>query len=154
VFQDRFKITPASYLILTRDNEILLSRRCNTGYFDGCYGLPSGHLEGEETFRQAMIREAKEEINADLSPADLELIHVMNRKMPGNERMDLFFVVRNFSREIRNKEPEKCDDLRWFGFDNLPPKIVPSVRRAIDYFRKGIIYSEWEGEEEGASDPA
>lgn len=153
MFQDRFKITPASYLILTRDNEILLSRRCNTKYFDGCYGFPSGHLEGEETFKQAMIRESKEEIDADLSPADLELIHVMNRKMPDNERVDLFFAVRNFSGEIRNREPEKCDDLKWFGFDSLPPKIVPSVRRAIDCFRKGIIYSEWEGEEKGAADP-
>jgi len=59
--KERFKITPAVYLVLMKENKILLSQRYNTGYFDNHYSFPAGHLDGEETLKQAMVREAKEE---------------------------------------------------------------------------------------------
>jgi len=44
--EERFKITPASYVFLFNDkNEVLLSLRQNTGYRDGQYVIPSGHAE-------------------------------------------------------------------------------------------------------------
>ncbi|OGZ26777.1 MAG: hypothetical protein A2365_01740 [Candidatus Nealsonbacteria bacterium RIFOXYB1_FULL_40_15] len=144
--KERFKITPAVYLILIKDGKILLQRRYNTGYFDGYYSLPAGHLDGNETFKQAMAREAKEETGIDLDVADLELVHVMNRKIPENERADFFFTAKNWIGEPKITESDKCDDLSWFDLNNLPDNIIPYIKQAINSFSNNIIYSECEGE--------
>lgn len=145
--KERFKIIPAVYLVLMQDNKILLSRRYNTGYFDNNYSFPAGHLDGEETLKQAMVREAKEEIGLVLDPAELELIHIMNRKIPGNERVDFFFTTKKWQGEPRVMEPEKCDGLSWFEFNNLPKNIIPYIKQAIESFLNNISYSEREGDE-------
>lgn len=44
-------------------------------------------------------------------------------------------------------EPEKCDDLNWFGFNNLPENIIPYIKQEIKFSLKNIIYSEREGKE-------
>ena len=43
--KERNKIIPASYAVLIKDNKVLLVRRFNTGYEDGKYSLPAGHVE-------------------------------------------------------------------------------------------------------------
>jgi mutator protein MutT len=145
--KERFKITPSVYLVLIKDNKILLSRRYNTGYFDNHYSFPAGHLDGEETLKQAMIREAKEEIGIVLNQKDLELIHTMNRRIPDDERVDFFFIAKKWQGEPKIMEFDKCDDLNWFKLDNLPKNIIPYIKQAIEFFLKNIIYSEREGEE-------
>ena len=89
----RFKLIPTSHLILTKNDKILLLRRFNTGYEDGNYSVIAGHLDGNETFIQAMVREAKEEGGINIKPEDLEVVHVMHRKEPNEERID-FFISR------------------------------------------------------------
>ena len=59
--KDRYKYICAVYLILIKGNQILLLKRVNTGYEDGKYSLVAGHMDGNETIKQAMIREAREE---------------------------------------------------------------------------------------------
>jgi mutator protein MutT len=145
--KERFKIIPAVYLVLIKENKILLSRRYNTGYFDSYYSFPAGHLDGDETLKQAMIREAKEEIGIILDPLTLELIHTMNRKIPNNERVDFFFTTKKWVNEPKIMEPEKCDDLNWFELDNLPENIIPYIKQMIDSFLNNINYSEIENEE-------
>lgn len=145
--KERFKITPSVYLVLIKNNKILLSRRHNTGYFDGNYSFPAGHLDGNETLKQAMVRETKEEIGVLLDTADLELVHTMNRRIPDNERVDFFFTVKRWEGEPKIMESDKCDDLSWFELNNLPKNIIPYIRQAIDSFLNNIIYSEREGRE-------
>ncbi len=146
--KERFKITPSVYLMLVKGNKILLSRRYNTGYFDNYYSLPAGHLDGNETLKQAMVRETKEEIGIVLDPVDLELVHIMNRRIPDNERVDFFFTAKKWQGEPKIMEPDKCDDLSWFESDDLPQDIIPYIRQAIDSLLKGVIYSEREGSED------
>jgi len=145
--KERFKITPAVYLVLMKDNKILLSRRYNTGYFDNYYSFPAGHLDGRETLKQAMVRETNEEIGVLLDANDLELIHVMNRKIPDNERVDFFFTAKKWEGQPEIMETDRCDDLAWFEFNNLPENIIPYIKQAIDSFLNNIIYSEREGKE-------
>ena len=140
--EERFKIIPAVYLVLTRKNEILLSRRFNTGFHDGEYSFPAGHLDGNETLVKAMIREAKEETGIELKPEDLKLIHVMHRKEPNEERVDFFFVVERWSGEPKIMEPHKCDDLRWFNVNNLPDNIILYIKQVIDCILEKRFYSE------------
>ena len=146
--KERFKITPAVYLVLIKENKILLSKRYNTGYFDGYYSFPAGHLDGGETLTQAMVREAKEEAGIDITPENLRLVHTMNKLVPDNERIDFFFTTEKRRGEPKNMEPEKCSDLSWFDTNNLPNNIIPSIQQAIDCVMKNIPYSEREGTEQ------
>lgn len=137
----RFKMIASSYPFYVRDGKILLSRRKNTGYADGMYSLPAGHVEDGESLTTCVVREAKEEIGVTIDPLDLQLVHTMHR-FETDIRMDFFFIVHKWSGEPTNCEPEKCDDLEWFAVSALPTNIVPYIRAAIENWEKGIIYSE------------
>lgn len=147
--KERHKITPASYLILIKDNKVLLLRRFNTGYKDGQYSMIAGHVDKGETFTACIIREAKEEAGIVLKPENLKVSHVMNRDSSGgidvgdNERIDIFFVADSWKGKIENKEPNKCDDLSWFPLDKLPENVIPYIRSAIENHLNGIFYSEF-----------
>jgi mutator protein MutT len=140
--KERSKIIPTIYLVLIKNNKILLSRRFNTGFHDGEYSFPAGHLEGGETMIQAMIREAKEEIGVNLKAENLKLVHVMHRKEPNEERVNFFFVAENWKGKPKLMEPQKCDDLNWFEINNLPPNVIPYIKQAIECIKKKIFYSE------------
>lgn len=141
---------PASYLVLINESEqVLLLRRFNTGYQDGMYSLVAGHVDAGETFTQALVREAKEEAGVLVTPNLAEVAHVMHRKSDtdGSERVDIFYVVRGWRGTVINCEPEKCDELAWFEFDNLPENMVEYIRVALKHIQAGVVYSEvgWEG---------
>lgn len=133
----------ASYLFLIQDNKILLQRRFQTGFEDGKYGVPAGHLDGGESAKQGCIREMKEEINITIDSNDLQVVHVMHRNAAHDERIDFFMVASEYSGEIKNNEPNKCDDLSWFGLDDLPENMVEYVRSALEEYKKGNLYSEY-----------
>lgn len=132
----------AVHLLLIKDGKILLSRRYNTGYEDGNYSVTSGHLEKDETVTQAMVRETKEEAGIDISTADLHCAHVMHRNSD-DSRIDFFFTADKWQGEPINKEPDKCDELKWFPMHSLPLNTVPYVRNAIERYSQGSIYSEF-----------
>jgi 8-oxo-dGTP diphosphatase len=145
---ERHKIVPAVYLFLIKDGQTLLCRRCNTGFCDGQYSLISGHFELGESARVAMQREAKEEAGMNINIEDLKLVHVVSRglKNSDNERIDLFFTLKEWSSEPKNMEPDKCDDMRWFPLNNLPENTADLIKQFIECYQKGEIYSEfgWE----------
>lgn len=141
----RFKLILSVYLILVKDGKVLLLRRANTGYEDGKYGLPSGHADGGESGRSAIVREAEEEAGVNIEPADLSFAHCMHR-IQNDERVDFFYTAEKWQGGPRNMEPEKCDDLSWFPLDSLPDNIIPYIRQALECYQQGIAYSEfgWE----------
>ena len=130
------------HLLFIRENQILVARRFNTGYRDGEYSVPAGHLDGDETVIAAGIREAKEEIGVTLKADDMKFSSVMHR-IEGDERVDFFVHVQKWSGEIVNAEPDKCDDLRWVNVDELPDNIIPYVRRAIANHLSGVSFDEF-----------
>jgi 8-oxo-dGTP diphosphatase len=144
--RSRFPVTV--HLLFFRGSDILIARRLNTGYRDGEYSVPAGHLDGGETVIAAGIREALEEVGLQLRTSDLEFAGVMHR-LEDDERVDFFLRVRSWNGEPANTEPEKCDDLRWVDVSALPENTVPYVRRAIRNHLGGVIFDEfgWNGAE-------
>lgn len=136
----RFPVTV--HLFFFKSNQILLLRRSQTGYMDGHYSVPAGHLDGDETIRMAGTREAREEIGVRLDPAEMFFAGVFHRH-EGDERVDFFIRVRKWNGEPVNAEPGKCAELRWADLDNLPENTVPYIRRAIENFRAGIPFEEY-----------
>jgi len=127
---------------MIREEQVLISRRFNTGYEDGNYSVPAGHLDGGEAVRQAMIREAKEELGAVIHPDDLAFVGVFHRRSDA-ERVDFFFSAQKWVGSPENREPDKCDQLKWFPMNALPGKMVPYIRRAIENFLAGDIFDEF-----------
>jgi len=118
------------HLFFIHEGSILLLRRFNTGYRDGEYSVPAGHLDGGETVIAAGMREAYEEVGVKIETGDMEFTSVMHR-IEGDERVDFFVKVIKWNGEIINAEPDKCDDLHWFPLRELPDNIIPYVKRAI-----------------------
>ncbi|GAA3203018.1 NUDIX hydrolase [Nonomuraea helvata] len=96
---------------------VLLGRRKGTGFGDGLWHLPSGHLEAGESVTEAAVREAREELGVVIDPADLAFAHVMHR---APERVGLFFATRKWTGEPCNAEPDKCSELAWWPVGHLP----------------------------------
>jgi 8-oxo-dGTP pyrophosphatase MutT (NUDIX family) len=141
----RNAIIPAAYLVLLKNDQVLLLRRVNTGYQDGKYSLIAGHVEQGETFTDCIIREAAEEAGIILKAENLQVGHVMHRdsgERESNERMDIFFVSTEWSGDVQNMEPHKCDDLAWFSLASMPTNAIPYVADAIAAIKNKTLYSE------------
>ncbi|HLK24269.1 MAG TPA: NUDIX domain-containing protein [Caulobacteraceae bacterium] len=139
---DRFKLIAEVYLLFRRGDEILLSKRANTGYRDGDYGLVSGHVDGGEPLALAACREALEEAGVRISAGDLTLKTVMHRRRE-DERIGFFFEPAGWSGDIVNAEPHKCERLAWFSLDALPANTIGYVREAIRCAGAGVAYADW-----------
>jgi 8-oxo-dGTP diphosphatase len=138
----RHRFVSAVHLFLFRDEQVLLLRRRNTGFADGWYSVPAGHLDGDERVIEATAREAEEEIGVTLDPDRLRVVGVMHRRAP-DERIDFFLTADAWAGKVVNAEPEKCDDLSWFPLDRLPPNVVPYVAQALENVRIGRWFDEF-----------
>jgi 8-oxo-dGTP diphosphatase len=141
----RAKFPVTVHLLFFRDGQILLLRRFNTGYADGQYSVPAGHLDGGETVLAAAAREAEEEVGVRIEPRDMTFSTVMHR-MEGDkedERVDFFVHVHQWQGEPFNAEPEKCDDVRWVDLDQFPGNMVPYVRQALENHLAGLAFDEF-----------
>lgn len=136
----RFPVTV--HLFFFREEQILLLRRFNTGYADGQYSVPAGHLDGNETVMAAAAREAEEEIGIRVDADQVTFSSVMHRN-EGDERVDFFVHIHRWNGEPVNAEPDKCDELRWSDVNELPSNTVPYVRRAIQNHLNRVRFDEF-----------
>ncbi len=147
--REYFKFVSAVHLFLVKDGKILLLRRFNTGYEDGSYSVPAGHIDGNERATTAMLREAKEETGVVINEEDIRMVHVMHRISHGThpskteERIDFFFEATEWQGEPKIMETNKCDDLSWFRINQLPQNVIPYVKTGIENYEKKILFSEF-----------
>lgn len=58
-------------MIIMYNDMILLQKRKGTKLWPGYYALPAGHIDQGENQYDALIREAKEELNIEINPKDI-----------------------------------------------------------------------------------
>ncbi|WP_435852004.1 phosphotransferase [Streptomyces rubradiris] len=122
-----------------RGSEVLLSRRAGGVYASGLWHLPSGHVDGPfEDVVTALVREALEETSLVVDPADVRsAVTVHHRSPAGAARIGAFFEVRRWQGTPQVMEPEVCDGMGWFAFDELPEPMVAYCRAGLDAYRAG-----------------
>lgn len=130
--EKRQPVIPTVFVIISKDSKVLLLRRANTSWLDGYYDLPAGHLQDQEHLKDGVIRELKEEVDLDVSPQDLKLVHLyQNHNNPIAPHYGYLFVAKKWSGEPKIMEPDKCDDLGFFDTSELPEKVTPYAKDAI-----------------------
>ncbi len=138
---ERFRIAVGLNILLVRDGKYLLLRRANTGWADGYYTIPAGHLDEGEALTAGAARETKEEVGVKVDPANLKLVHVMHRsdKEDDQERLDFWFITREWHGEPRIAEPDKSDKLGWFALSELPEHTLENVRKTLQVYESQLL---------------
>ena len=133
VIMERFKICCAVHLFIIQDGKILLQRRNNPnkhGYLK--LGVPAGHLEQGENVNQAMIREAKEELDIELT--DFELVQIMNLGGDTDVYDAYFYLCKDYIGEIKNMESENAKTLEWHDISQPIPDLMEYEQHALKIY--------------------
>jgi ADP-ribose pyrophosphatase YjhB (NUDIX family)/predicted enzyme related to lactoylglutathione lyase len=137
------------YVVVRRDDAVLLLLRSGTGYKDGEWALPSGKVEPEETYRQAAVRELREETGLVAMVIDLVLLHVVERVPDlGPHWIGHFYGVDLRDATPVNREPDKHASLDFFEMDALPSPMVDYVASVLRAVAVGERDSVWPYEHE------
>lgn len=132
----------AVYILLQKDGKYAFVKRANTGWRDGFYGLPAGKVEKNESFVQAAIREANEEVGVSIDPSALHHVLTSHRYEDGSDWVDVVFTADNYTGEARNAEPHMHSELAWLDLHNLPETVNPTLHLMLDAYVLGEQFVE------------
>ena len=118
-------------LLAVEEGKVLLVRHT---YLDGWY-LPGGGVQAGETLREAICREADEEVGAVLQ--ELRLFGVYSNFFEGKSDHIAVFVSEDFS--WRNASNREIECVNCFALDELPEGISPGTRRRIAEYAAGEV---------------
>ena len=143
---DRYLVVPAAYVVLRDDDgRVLLHLRAGTGWMDGHWAVPAGHVEAGESVLVAARREAFEEVGVTIDATGLSPLCVMHRTGgngdPIDERVDFFFTAERWTGEPRLMEPDKSAAIGWFALDDLPDPVVPHELALLTALHQGTLES-------------
>lgn len=111
----------ADCVVINRQGEVLLIQRRNEPY-RGCWALPGGFMEMDETLEHCAVRELEEETGLVVAEDELRLVGVFSsigrdprgRTVTGAYRVDV----------VETQSVRSGDDAaaaRWFSLNALPP---------------------------------
>ncbi len=116
-------------VIVVKEEKVLLLQRKNS-HGQGSWSPAGGHLEYGETFKKCALRELEEE--AGLKPENIKLtplpVAVTNDyfRVDDKHYITVFMKADYLNGKPRNCEPDRCERLGWFEWDNLPaPLFLP-----------------------------
>lgn len=132
-----------AYVLLLREDRVLVARRRGVRYADGSWGLPGGHVERGETLAATAAREAAEEIGVSIRPSELEPAGIFRYVDGGVEGLDMVFRGRSWAGEPR--PVQECDAVAWCRPDALPDPVVPWLPRALRQLAEGVWFNEYVG---------
>lgn len=120
--------------------EVLLGKRKGS-HGAGEWSFPGGKIDGEELPVQAALREVREETRCLLE----NVRHVPFWSHETYPELPYAFVTLYFSATlaegsaVRNLEPDKCEEWRWFPWLDLPKPLFAGISEMsgqISYFSR------------------
>lgn len=124
--------TAAMCILYDKEKGLLLERRAD----NGMWCVPGGAIELGETLEQALAREVREETS--LAIADPVLFDVqasVHMVYPNQDEVyytDVVYIVEKYAGAL--KPDRESTELKWFGLDELPDKIMPTQIGYIEKF--------------------
>ncbi len=128
-------------IAICRGKSVLMGRRIGAAG-SGTWAFPGGHLEGGETFEQGIIRETFEETGIRLNWVEFWLVE--NVFYPDDHHCVTIFMVAQLphGQEAKNMEPDRCEEWKWFPWDDLPDPLMLGIQQVVDRnlspFWKGV----------------
>ena len=142
--KERLLARVSVYILMVKDDKLLLLRRNVPGFAYQLFSLPAGHVEVGESIKSAAIREAYEETGAIINPDDLQFVHVVYHRSD-TLYVDFYWLCTNWTGHIENKEPDKCSEISFYPLAELPgEQIAPSVLSALEIMSQGDVFSEFD----------
>ena len=118
--------------IVVRDGKLLLGMRKNC-YGAGTWALPGGHLEQGEGLAEGAARELLEETG--MIPEKMEFTNIVNNPQEESRHyIQIGFEAIGTIGEPENKEPDRCEEWRWFDMSKLPENVFPNHKEQIELF--------------------
>lgn len=131
----------ADCVVVRSGSEVLLVRRGGEP-FKGCWALPGGFMEMDETIEHCAVRELEEETGLRFAEQDLRLVGVYSApgRDPRGRTVTAAFRVESGERRAESGEAVAGDDaaeVRWWPLATLPPlafdhaDIVAAAQRMV-----------------------
>ena len=106
-------------LVLNDKNQILLVKRASHLICGNMYGLIGGYVERDETTKEAVKREVKEETGYEVK--DIKLLRIVDDPdRPKEDRQNIAFVYLAKAVKQTGKKDRESVSLHWFSLNNLP----------------------------------
>jgi 8-oxo-dGTP diphosphatase len=139
----RTLIPAAANLIIRHGSHILLMKRSDTTeVWPNFWAFPGGKLDNGELFREAAIRETREEIGIIIHSGDIKKeVLIAHRTITGVKTIYIG-QVEIYENSPELLEPELATDLAWFPITELPSPMIPVHQAALDAIENGIGYLE------------
>jgi 8-oxo-dGTP diphosphatase len=113
-------------VIIRKGNQYLMMRRKNA-HGEGTWCFPGGHLELNEEIEECARREVIEETGLKITNVRFAAITNDIFTDEGKHYITIFMQSDYESGEPTIMEPEKCTQIGWFSWDNLPsPLFLPN----------------------------
>ncbi len=146
----RYTNPSAGILILTRklggQKQVLLQHRGQTEMLANKWDCISGHVEAQETVRQAMVREVHEELGIHIQADDLAFVGLTHLRLDDETTYyNIYLTTDRFVGTPQIMETDKHDDLKWVNLTDLPTmanEIVQNRYEAIQHLGQPPFYSE------------
>lgn len=117
----------AIHMIIMDKNKVLVQKRKGSKLWPGYYALPAGHIDKGENQYDALIREAKEELNIEIDLQNIIKEYTVLRRnyfKIDNKILepyiDYYFEIKKYKGTPVIAETDKCDELLWVDINNLP----------------------------------
>lgn len=120
--QARFRI--GVFAVIEREGRYLLARRRDIGWWN----LAGGGMEYGETVQEALAREVREEIGANIAIERLLGVYSKPRK---NEVV-LAFVCHLTDDSPRPGPSDEVSEVAWFLPNEFPPDLLPKHRQRLE----------------------
>jgi 8-oxo-dGTP pyrophosphatase MutT (NUDIX family) len=142
--RERFPVVVHILLERADDGHLALLKRANTGFMDGYYALPGGHLEQGESISQAARRELAEELGVEA--VEIEPACVLPYRSGRHQGTNFLFRCHRWVGEPVINEPELFAELVWVARDQLPQPTADWILPALELSGTGGWYLEMEWE--------
>ncbi len=122
-------------IILANDKTVLIAKRAQNRFAPGLWEFPAGRLEeGEDPF-QAIVREAKEELNILVTPIQIIDAYTFKRN---TKDLILLNIFCDFEGEV--KISNEHDEFKWVNLIEARkhfsfPHQIKTLDRFIDYHK-------------------